>query len=94
MRMLGRTVRTFRNAVDSEQARWNDFRRTLRPHHRERLDRIFDYARKCGDAGTMIASARISEVVFISTMMEMLSEIDSLKQAISNLESQAEETNP
>lgn len=88
---MGRTARTFRNAVDSEEARWKNFRRTLRPARRERLDQIFDYARKYADAGTMMVTPRVTEVVFISSLMEMLSEIESLRETIARLENAIEE---
>ncbi len=83
---LGRTVRTFRNAVDIEQARWKDFRRTLRASNRNHLDKIFDYARKCADAGTMMVTPRITEVVLISTLIELLDEIEDLRRKVSTLE--------
>lgn len=91
---MGRTVRTFRDAVNSEEMRWKDFRRTLRPAQREQFDRIFDYARKCADAGTMIATPRITEVVLIASLIEMLGEIDTLRETISNLERQNKENPP
>lgn len=86
MRQLGRTARTFRNAVDVEEAKWKPFRRTLKPPQRENLDRIFDYARSCADAGTMMTTPRVTEVVLISTMIEMLQELHSLREKVVELE--------
>ncbi|MBD3158864.1 MAG: hypothetical protein GF309_08765 [Candidatus Lokiarchaeota archaeon] len=83
--MCGRTVKTFRDAVDSEQARWKNFRRTLKPAHREYLDRIFNYAREYADAGTMVPVPRVTEVVFMATMMEAMKEIDTLRDKIQAL---------
>lgn len=83
---VGRTVRTFRNAVDIEETRWKPFRRTLRPKQRKSLDRIFDYARTCADAGTMLATPRVTEVVLISTIIEMLQEIQDLRVKVAELE--------
>ncbi|MGY5853315.1 MAG: hypothetical protein RTU92_07115 [Candidatus Thorarchaeota archaeon] len=90
---MGRTVRTFRNAVDIDEARWQDFKRTLRPKQREHFGRIFDYARKCADAGTMLATPRITEVVMLSTLTELVGEIEELKRKISKLE-RTEATEP
>ncbi|MFW9907752.1 MAG: hypothetical protein ACFFEF_04195 [Candidatus Thorarchaeota archaeon] len=83
---MGRTARTFRNAVDVEEAKWKPFRRTLKPPQRENLDRIFDYARSCADAGTMMTTPRVTEVVLISTMIEMLQELHSLREKVVELE--------
>ena len=83
---MGRTARTFRNAVDIEEARWKPFKRTLKPPQRNSLDRIFDYARSCADAGTMLATPRVTEVVLISSMIEMLQELETLRRKVSELE--------
>ena len=83
---MGRTARTFRNAVDIEEARWKPFKRTLKPPQRENLDRIFDYARTCADAGTMMATPRVTEVVLISTMIEMLQELQTLREKVAQFE--------
>ena len=91
---MGRTVRTFRNAVDADEARWKDFKRTLRPREREHFGRIFDYARKCADAGTMIATPRITEVVVLSTLTELIGEIESLREEVSSLRAKIEATKP
>ena len=91
---MGRTIRTFRDAVDSEEGRWKDFRRTLRRGQREYLDRVFDCARRRADAGTMIATPRISDVVFLSAMMELLEENDRLNGRIAELEQRVEGTAP
>jgi len=83
---LGRTAKTFRNAVDIEEAKWKPFKRTLKPPQRENLDRIFDYARTCADAGTMIATPRVTEVVLISTIIEMLQELQDLREKVAQFE--------
>ncbi len=91
---MGRTIRTFRNAIDSEEEKWREFRRTLRPAQREYFDLIFDYARKNADAGSMIVMPRVTEVVLISAMIEMLGEIDALRDIIFNERGAFEETSP
>jgi hypothetical protein len=83
---MGRTVRTFRNAVDIEEARWKEFRRTLKPPQRELLDRLFNSARKCADAGTMMVTPRITEVILIASLIDLLSEIEDLRERVSDLE--------
>jgi wyosine [tRNA(Phe)-imidazoG37] synthetase (radical SAM superfamily) len=87
---MGRTARTFRNAVDIEEAKWNSFRRVLKPTERENLDRIFDCARACADAGTMMTTPRITEVVMISAMVEMFDEIEELREKITHLKREKE----
>ena len=83
---LGRTARTFRNALDIEEERWKPFKRTLKPMQRDNLDRVFDYARSCADAGTMLATPRITEVVLVSTIIEMLQELQDPREKVAQFE--------
>jgi hypothetical protein len=94
MKPVGRTVRTFRNSIDIEEARWKQFKRTLRPSQKEYLDRIFESARKSADAGTMIVTPRIAEVVLFSAIMELLRELDRLREKVAEIEQQMKETTP
>jgi len=89
---MGRTARTFRDAVGIEESRWKDFRRTLRPAQRDLMDRVFDSARMCADAGTMMTTPRITEVILLSSLIEALGELDNLKKRVSILEREAKET--
>jgi len=91
---VGRTVRTYRDAIRIEEARWKEFRRTLRPSQRERFDRIFDYARGFADAGTMMVTPRIIEVILLSAILEILGEIDEIKERVRLLGEKSEETIP
>ena len=91
---MGRTVRTYRDAIRIEEGRWKAFRRTLRPSRRERFDRIFDYARGFADAGTMMVTPRVIEVILLSAILEMLGEIDDIKGRVKVLEEKSEETAP
>ncbi|MFW9956845.1 MAG: hypothetical protein ACFFCT_02130 [Candidatus Odinarchaeota archaeon] len=91
---MGRTVRTFRDAIRIEEARWKEFRRTLRPAQREVFDRIFDYARSLADAGTMVPTPRITEVIFLSAILRMQEEIHSIGKRIQALEQLLEESVP
>ena len=83
---MGRTARTFRDAIRIERNRWDGFRRTLKPEDRERLDRVFEAALAHGDAGTMIATPRISEVALFATMMDLLKQNDELRSRVAALE--------
>ncbi len=95
---MGRTVRTFRDAIRIEETRWNEFRRTLRPAQREAFDKIFDHARSLADAGTMIPTPRITEVIFLSAILSAIlriqEEIDSIGKRIDTLEQLQEESTP
>jgi hypothetical protein len=91
---MGRTVRTFRDAIRIEEARWKEFRRTLRPAQREVFDKIFDHARSLADAGTMIPTPRITEVIFLSAILRIQEEIDSIGKRVEALGQLPEESTP
>ncbi|NHJ14435.1 MAG: hypothetical protein EAX95_12220 [Candidatus Thorarchaeota archaeon] len=88
---MGRTARTFRDAIRVERNRWDGFRRTLKPEDRERLDRVFETALAHGDAGTMIATPRIAEVALFATIMDLLKQNDELQRRIAALEDRLKE---
>ncbi len=83
---MGRTVRTYRDAVRIEEARWKDFRRTLRPSQKDRFDRIFDCARGFADAGTMMVTPRIIEVILLSAVLEIFGDLDEIQKRVQILE--------
>ncbi len=85
---MGRTARTFRDALDIEEKRWGEFRRTLRASQRGLLDRVFEKARQHADAGSMIITPRIMEVVLVAALMELTADLERLDARISQLEQQ------
>ena len=58
----------------------------MKPEDRERLDRVYEAALAHGDAGTMIATPRISEVALFATMMDLLKQNDELRSRVAALE--------
>ena len=76
---MGRTIRTFREAVDIESVKWKTFRRQLKPDDCERLDKIFDYTRMHTSSGTVISIPHKIDVVFMSVLIEMQRRIDELE---------------
>ncbi len=79
MSAMGRTVYTFRMAVEKELSKWKDFQRTLRPRDRERFTELFMSALNRGDAGTMIATPRILDPIVLSAMLDLMRRIEELE---------------
>ncbi len=82
---MGRTIRTFRDAINVEAQRWQQFKRALRPQERELMERLFDSARARGDAGTMMV-ARTSEVIVVAALIDILGSLRDLERRIAQLE--------
>ncbi len=88
---MGRTIPTFRMILEHEIASWAEFRRALRPADKKNFDKIMNAARLRADAGGYISRPLVSEVLFISILLELQKEIQELKdevQKLKNLESE------
>ncbi|MFX0136766.1 MAG: hypothetical protein ACFFDN_24225 [Candidatus Hodarchaeota archaeon] len=83
---MGRTVPSFRPALDHEIESWKDFKRALRPEDQKIFDKLMNYARVHADAGSLSARPMLSEVLFISFAVEQEKKIEILEKTIKELE--------
>jgi hypothetical protein len=84
--MCGRTVPSFRPALEHEIESWKDFKRALRPDEQKIFDRLMNYARIHSDAGSMGSRVMLSEVLFISFAVEQEKKTEKLEKRIEELE--------
>ncbi|MHA1377347.1 MAG: hypothetical protein ACTSRG_03085 [Candidatus Helarchaeota archaeon] len=82
---MGRTIPTFRTILEHEIASWAEYRRALRPNDQKIFDKLMNAARLRADAGGYISRPLVSEVLFISLLLELEKEIQNLKSEIQNL---------
>jgi hypothetical protein len=68
---LGRTVPSFRIALEEELKKWSEFRRGLRTEEQKILDELLNDVRKHTDAGSLVCSPTISEIVTMSILIEL-----------------------
>lgn len=83
---MGRTVPSFRPALEHEIESWKDFKRALRPEDQKILDKLMNFARIHADAGSLSARPMLSEILFISFAIEQEKRIESLKKRVQELE--------
>jgi hypothetical protein len=83
---MGRTVPSFRPALEHEIESWKDFKRALRSEEQKIFDKLMNFARIHADAGSMSARPLLSEVLFISFAIEQEKKIELLEQKVSELE--------
>ncbi|MFW9865747.1 MAG: hypothetical protein ACFFEN_06560 [Candidatus Thorarchaeota archaeon] len=83
---MGRTVPSFRPALEHEIESWKDFKRALRSREQKVFDKLMNFARVHADAGSMSARPLLSEVLFISFAIEQEKKIELLEQKVSELE--------
>lgn len=83
---MGRTVPSFRPALEKEIESWKDFRRALRPELQAIFDDLMNFSRIHSDAGSMSARPILSDVLFMSFALEQQKKILSLENRIKKLE--------
>ena len=82
---IGRTVPSFRPALEHEIESWKDFKRALRPEDQKVFDKLMNFARIHADAGSMSARPMLSEILFISFAIEQEKRITKLEQELKAL---------
>ena len=83
---MGRTVPSFRPALEHEIESWKDFKRALRPEDQKIFDKLMNFARIHADAGSLSARPMLSEILFISFAIEQEKRIKSLEKRVQELE--------
>ena len=77
---MGRTVPTYRNALESEILSWRNFRRALRNEEKATFDNLMNTARNHATASMNVARFEVIEAVYMSILLEHQKEIESLKK--------------
>ena len=80
--MCGRTVPSFRPALEHEIESWKDYKRALRPEDQKIFDKLMNFARIHADAGSLSARPMLSEILFISFAIEQEKKIGLLEKKI------------
>ena len=88
---MGRTVPSFRVALEHEIVTWHNFRKALRKKDRAIFDMLLDKARKHGDAGMLANRPVILDVVLMAILIEQQTEIAQLRKQIELLKSKTPE---
>lgn len=83
---MGRTVATYRLALESMAQQWNDFRRALRSGDREAFDALMNRARMHASAATYAISLDPTESALLSMLLEHEKEILALRKELERKE--------
>lgn len=78
--MTGRTVPTYRLALEAMAQQWNDFRRALRSGDREAFDSLMNKARTHASAATYAISLDPTESALLSMLLEHEKELMDLRK--------------
>jgi hypothetical protein len=87
MQVMGKTVESYRMALEEEIHRWNGFAKALRSIDREAFEELMDACRSLASAGSNATQPVIFEPMTMSMLLfqqeklhELEKELDALKQ--------------
>jgi len=83
---LGRTVPSYRQALEGEIEKWKSFRKALRKTDAEAFDRMMDACRLHASAGGMAARPVLLEAMVISILLQQEKELMEMKERLDKLE--------
>ncbi|MEM2320178.1 MAG: hypothetical protein QXU45_08920 [Candidatus Bathyarchaeia archaeon] len=85
---MGRTVPSYRHAIEAEIANWEGFRKALRGKDLEAFDKMINACRAYASAGGMAARPVLSEAMFMCILLSLQREIMEIKEDLERLEKQ------
>ncbi|MEM2947213.1 MAG: hypothetical protein QXN96_03120 [Candidatus Bathyarchaeia archaeon] len=85
---MGRTVPSYRQALEAEIARWDGFRRALRGKELEAFDKMMNACKVYASAGGMATRPVLAEAMFMSILLSQQKELMEIRESLERLEKQ------
>jgi hypothetical protein len=89
---LGRTVPSYRQALETEITRWEGFRKALRGEELDVFDRMMNSCRLYASAGSMATRPILAEAMFMSVLLSQQKELTEIRESIERLEKKLRQT--
>ena len=89
---MGRTVPSYRQALDREIERWKSFRKGLRNKDAEAFDRMTNACRLFASAGSMATRPVLFEAMLMSILLHQEKAIMEIREKPEKLEKQPSES--
>ena len=83
---MGRTVVSYRQAVEGEIATWGGFKKALRVHDAEAFDKMMNACRLHASAGSMATRPILFEAVVMSILLEQEKTLMELAEKLDRIE--------
>ena len=77
---MGKTVESYRMALDHEVQRWNGFARALRKEDREAFEQLIDICRNYASAGSNATRPVLFEPMVLSILLDQQKALNRLKK--------------
>lgn len=85
---MGRTVPSYRQALEAEIRRWKTFRKALRGKDLQAFDKMMNACRIHASAASMATRPLLIEAMFMSILLGQEKEITEIKEGFDRLEKQ------
>ena len=89
---MGRTVPSYRQALESEIDRWEGFRKALRDKDCEAFDKMMVACRLYASAGSMATRPILTEAMIMSILLSLQRELMEIRKDLEQLEKQLRQT--
>ena len=89
---MGRTIPSYRQALEAEITRWKGFRKALRGKDVEAFDEMMKTCRIYASAGGMATRPILAEAVFMSILLGQQKELMEIRESLERLENQLRQT--
>ena len=89
---MGRTVPSYRQALEEEILRWESFRRALRDKDAEAFDRMMVACRVYASAGGMATRPVLTEAMFMSILLSQRKELTEIRESLERIEKRLRQT--
>jgi hypothetical protein len=83
---MGRTVISYRQAIEKEIEKWKGFRKGLRAKDAEAFDQMMNACRNYASAGSMATRPVILEAMLMSILLQQQKAIMEIKERIGRIE--------
>lgn len=85
---LGKTVASYRMALDRELQRWSGFARALRKEERAAFDRMMDACRNYASAGSNATRPVVFEAMAMSILLQQQKALNRLEKELDAIREQ------
>ena len=89
---MGRTVPSYRQALETEITRWEGFRKALRGEELDVFDRMMNSCRLYASAGSMATRPILAEAMFMSVLLSQQKELTEIRESLERLEKKLRQT--
>jgi hypothetical protein len=89
---MGRTVLSYRQALEGEIAKWEGFRKALRADDAEAFDKMMNACRLYASAGSMATRPVLLEAIVMSILLNQEKMIAEIKERLDRIEKRLQQS--